>query len=407
MTINSVLSMGANAFIVDALDLVARALEAKHVGLDVDAWYGLTSGASYEHLDVDHYAVPRSQGTSPWWHTGEPLNDLRASVPAIRGAVDNVLNVARPDVFLFGDDSGPLEALVTELVMAAGVPVVLVQHGNYVGSPSSRWPAAIRRAVAQVRARLRGRVPDVPSPRRPTSPGLGREYPVCSPNGLTAGAMIARGLSPDRIHRTGYPYFDEVHAFVERADLRQAGDGVLLISSGSGLFGWSQRAEEVNHLIESTVAQLGDRLPVTIRLKPGEQPETALSRPVLDQLDAGLAVLDDAATPSYESAFRHAVVLGEYSTVMVEAVLVGRPVATWDLTSDRARVDRYSQAFHRQLGVIQISSSDDPTSVFDALTDEAYIRQIRTGLLRNEDAFFHGFDGSSAARVAEVCREIA
>jgi hypothetical protein len=136
----------------------------------------------------------------------------------------------------------------------------------------------------------------------------------------SAAAMVASGISADRILPLGQPYLGWL---LRRARRRQT----TPVRRRRILFASQPDAHELDalRLVVASLAELERRPALTLRFHP-RQTERMTSLAYL--ANAGIDAVVDDQTPTLACLEAHDVVLGITSTILIEAALLGRPTAS-------------------------------------------------------------------------------
>lgn len=320
----------------------------------------------------------------PLWPIVRPLLDrvVEAQIlPGIRrvAAYKRALDTLRPDGILLMADTDMLELALVLAAQARKIPTVVVQHGVLV-SPSNYDFNADRMAVW-------GELP--------------KEW------------FIQTGKSPERLIITGYPLFDRYRALpppttAARARLRKrlglpGGARVaLLVTNQSGGVGRLLQPGEGAELFEAIFQTFADHLPdlvLIVRQHPAEDrgiPQRLAARfrlTVALNPEAELAELIDLAD----------VIISQYTTAGLEAIIKGKPVVYLNLFCVPDLVP-----FAKVGAAIGVYAPEELAPAVRAALEDPTVRQeLAAGRQRLLREYLSDLDGRATERVVALVKGIA
>lgn len=409
----TVLTLAPDANTAAAVQSAVAVLQEKaslhHVGLVADDWYGGSASDGFAQAGLPSVALPRPSGDRrPWWSAADPDSELCDALPTILSVFRDTASTSS-SLLVVVDDRGPLEVALIRDAEDAGIPVVLLQHGpnipfGFRTSPlreTLRRLAHPRRTSNRLRGRLLGRRPSGLPEILPA--GHNGSYVICTYSGHAHDLLAASGVPQGRLRPTGYPAFDRLLAFgpAEDRDLHRG----LVISSGAGLFGAVDRSSAFFRLIAS-VARSVPGFALDLRLKRKEE-ESLIPRAARRALAAAGVRIVLPEKPVPEVVGRYGVVIGDSSSSLLEALVVGVPVVLLTYADlPQSDLPTLDTEIRRRLSPLALEHTDAHEEVLRAAIQPRYLEGLRGRLFREERYFFHALDGACARRVADVLREV-
>jgi UDP-N-acetylglucosamine 2-epimerase len=422
------MSVASTRYVVTAYHEVIRALESDgvmvtHIGLANDLWRDGAARNAYGSFGYRVHTVPRPSGAaSSQWRTPGVWQELQDALPAILSSVSRLIEEYRPDVFLIPDDDGPLDVALISAFTQRGIPVVYLEHGpGYAFDLEKtfrfRMATAVRRVSGTLRNRARsvsvfGRSPGRRGPVlasslplvRPT--GHNGPYTICSYCGLTRDILIKHGVSPSTIRQTGFPYFDRVVR--SRTDAENSHDcarRLLVVSSGNIIYAQDDDARGFYEFADRAIRNLVQDFEVSIRFKPGEERHPLTSQ-FMDRMTQLNVSVDDNSIASFDAVRRYALVMGETSTVLQEASILGISIVVWDFDRAPSRSLTLSSVLAKHLGVLTLSNAGMARQIVVRAMSEGY-RDSLARRLAESGRYVYDNDGAAGRRVAQVILELA
>jgi len=430
----NIVSTASAGHVIDAYHEVVRVLESlgvrvTHVGINLDKWYPNEGRTRYSSYGYEVWDLPRPSGcTTSWWQTQGVFEEAAAALPALNRMVDKLCARHDPSVFLLADDAGLLEVALIRAFKQRRCSVVLLEHGygHIVASepdpdlvesvePAERgeaWLGQVARRARRVPLRLVARVRRARRAATPALPSVGvfgtnGSDLVCTYSGLSAARLVRAGVDQACLRPTGYPYFDQ---FVRRAQLERPGSHgdrprAVIISNGSGSFGYLAAAVAFYELALDVAAELQPTHDVVFRLKSGEQPRTFLPAPLLDRMGTIEMVIDNGSSRSIDFLMDFDLAVGGESTVLLEALILGCAPILLDPPAAHARGAVRSPLYgvlKDELQVSRISQPSETSGVCTSSADPSYLRGLQLRLAQRQEWLFHALDGQSGRRVAEA-----
>jgi len=422
----TVMSVASTRYVVTAYDEVVQALESDgvavtHIGLANDLWRDGAARDTYGSFGYRVHSIPRPSGvTSSQWRTPGVWQELQDALPTILDSVSKLIDEYHPDVFLIPDDDGPLDVALIGAFNQRGIPVIYLEHGpgyafDLEKTVRFRMATAVRRARRALTNRVGslidlGRTPDRRDlvsasslPRvRPT--GYNGPYTICSYCGLTRDILIKHGVRPGTIRHTGFPYFDRIvrsRTGVERSP--DCAKRLLVVSSGNILLAMDDYARGFYEFADRTIRNLAQDFEVSIRFKPGEERHSLTSQ-LSDRLAQLNVNVDDNSIVASDAVRRYALVMGEPSTVLQEAVILGIPIVVWDFDRAPSQSLTLSSVLAKHLGVLTLRDASRAKRTVVRAMSEGY----RTSLARRlteSGRYVYDNDGAAGKRVAQVVLE--
>ena len=409
----TIVSLGHSRYIVTAINEVIETIKRKdiqvnHNGISMHKWYQSDISKKehvYQAYSCSFDFLPRaSDRKTPYWDTPHIDHEVQRSLPLIADFLENLTAAAQPDVFLIGDDWGPLEVFVMEFFNWKRIPVVFLEHAAAVFNAPFAKTGETGAKIRQDWENKRYHLPQVcPS-------GQNAEYFICSYSAPSMQMMVQSGVDSSVLRGTGFPYFDRIVRARREAQAKKTSrkKKLLMISNGRGTFGGTFRQSALSYykFLTEIIPKVQDDYEIALRLKPGENPEKFLTPEVLHELGIQNMRIDDNALESYEAIQKYDVVVGEMSTVLVEALMLNTPVVLVDLQSDPLRRKQLDNRWFLKhvIGVVTISDASNPREIIDAAASANYLANC-TAKLHKYQGYFFNIDGMSGKRCAQVIFE--
>ncbi|HSM06829.1 MAG TPA: UDP-N-acetylglucosamine 2-epimerase [Longimicrobiales bacterium] len=278
-----------------------------------------------------------------------------------------VIDATRPELVVVGNDRWWLGLTAVLLAREAGIPTLAVQDGVAWYMPMWGVWSADRVAV----------------------------------NGPQLGDFLVRhGLSRERINVVGQPRYDDYNAKAA-ASVREDARADLGLAEGEFSVLFATQPDQDSSYVRSVVEAILAVPDVTLLLRP--HPSTgARALEEIRSLVQGDRTKWCGGNDIFQLISASDVVVVQYSTVALEAAILGRPVITANLTGLRATVP------YAEIGISVEARS--PARISEL------VAQARDGALRGAEAderiregihFLVGpTDGKSAARVKDIIQEM-
>ena len=236
--------------------------------------------------------------------------------------------------------------------------------------------------------------------------------PTIKPLGLNGASKIAvsgekvanllmnQGISKSKIVVTGWPRFDRLYQFLNNADLNrniQSNNvfSVLYASDSSAHFGKNYIGNKMLESVFNAAEILKDRVRFGIRLRPGEQ-LNYYSNLTNWQIE-NVSFLNNKED-LYEQISHFDIVVGNNSTLQVEAMIMGKPIINL-IQKDSPDWREYGKSG------IAISVHDHTSLVraLNEITKNKYLnKNIKEAQEKYMSSWFYKIDGLSGERVAQV-----
>jgi len=411
----SILSFGHSRYIITAFHEVIYFLssiniQVEHIGISPDLWYTPEShkcAQAYKEYDCEFHFLPREQGKkTSFWFTPEINKELNRSLPMIARFLYEMVKKYKPDVFIIGDDWGALEVFVMQYFNWKRIPIVFMEHGPAIFNCQLMENVQLKKRMQQDWSNEKYHVPNV------NIPGLNADYLICSYSEPSGKMAIKLGVNSACIRNTGFPYFDKIYRekanFLKKKKCERK--KILLVSNGRGSFGgqYAESAVEYYKFLITMIRELQPQYDIYLRLKPGEDIKSFLAPKVLQEFNELKFTYDDNAIESYKAIQKYDLMIGEMSTVLLEALIIGIPAVLIHNSNDNFENKRpisNGYFFQNFIDVLTITdSSEMKESVKHALSED-YLRNCCDSLKENERYFFHKLDGKISERVAQVIYE--
>lgn len=411
-----VCAMGMGGSVPETLARIAPALRARLPGaritqLDLQAFHlrapgtmpvpdGIT-GLRITPAEVGYVTPTRSMTLNLALSGGRLAHRRMVAVARAR------LGALRPDCLLCCHDRFYIETAVIEAARQLGIPTVFLQEGPFCVIGHGRANAAslrVKYALAPV-ARGLGLTPGMPDY------GLAGHDRICAASDDYRRAWIARGVAAECIRVTGVPRYDPlVTARARRLAREPHPDGtrptVLVLAQPFGAHGKVAPAAAERALREtgSALARLAQRRRVDIRVRRHPRADPADTAPLTAALD-GAAVLEPPAPPFPERAIDVDLVVGFYSSAVLEALALGVPTVCWRLPADAFAEPGEAAKQERlaDLGIPMAAARDTLASTMQARLDAPGQRPDPA----RASAELGPIDGRAAARTADAILETA
>lgn len=416
------MSLAATPHIVEAFHQVSRALSeerlVQHAGLSPDHWYAGSASSTYQRLGISSVRLFRPRGSrEPWWLDQNIEHQFAQAIPRIRHQVRERIASIRPDAFILGDDNGPLEILVIRVVEECGVPVVYVEHAPDLRAlvwptrTQQTWralrslPGQLRRLSSHVGNRRLDPAALRPRPKRDT-------YPVCAYSGMSVELLRRLGVAEHRIRNTGFPWMDVIVGSSRREPgdrSHERGNKILCVSSGWALFGVQHgpRSDSFFKLVIGIAKALPDEYTLTFRPKGDELNLNSASRRWVDALHGAGVRIAETDLPSYEAIQNFDVVMGDVTSVLIEAIVSRIPTVLLHHADvpDRSNPYKLETLLSERFSLLSIPHPAAAERILGESLTLEYLRHQEDRLHADDGYSFPRPDGRCASRVAnEILR---
>ncbi|MBB5729226.1 hypothetical protein [Sphingomonas prati] len=300
----------------------------------------------------------------------------------------------RHDAMILCHDRIYIETALIGAARASGTPTVLVQEGPFcaIGSPAPQtWRLRAKAALAPI-VTATGLLPVMPDY------GCAGHELITAVSDAYRARWIAAGVPGERIAVTGVPRYDRLAGL--RGEFSGTGDvlRLLYIVQPFAAHGKvdGQEAARLQAVLADGINRAATERPiaVTVRMHPRSGGADAA---VLTGGLAGAYVVDDGAAPLEDAVMRHDLIVGHYSSGLLESVLLGRPVLCLPVAAAAfaEASEAEKQAWLVRTGVAVADTAERVAAVLmggvRGVIDRALIAE-ETGVV----------DGGAAARCAEA-----
>ena len=215
-------------------------------------------------------------------------------------------------------------------------------------------------------------------------------------------AYVQRGVAPDNVYVTGQPRFDallkrEFNGERLRTKLGIPGDKGIIVLATQHLAGGLRTEEKLRDFVEIVVRAASQFPNHVLVVKPHPQEDEEFYRRILMEMGETKVVVRQKVD-IYQLLHACDLLITGHSTVALEAMLLGKPVLTINLTGKPDLMPYASSG--AAIGVYQ------KKDLVPAMTDALFNAQARNELARCRQAFVieHAYkaDGQASKMVAEV-----
>lgn len=313
----------------------------------------------------------------------------------------SILESGRPDVLLLCHDRIYIETAFVRAARALGIPTILVQEGPFCAighSKANNWKLRVKQWMAPTINGL-GIVPSIPD-----YGFAGHEKVLAASEGYRR-KWIDAGLAPERVQVAGIPRYDFLAGMQGLTGTPRVPRLLYLVQPFAAHGKVDPRA--ANILLE----QLGDALNLLADEMPFELIVRAHPRSGGDDIGALRSRLktpprpDDSAIPVEKSIQQSDVVIGHYSSGLLESLIIGKPIVCLPIPLDAfaEREEASKQHWLTQVGApVASEAATIRAAILRMLQPDAVIAD--RSLLAEEVGTI---DGRSAARCAEAIVELA
>lgn len=223
--------------------------------------------------------------------------------------------------------------------------------------------------------------------------------------------LVANGISAERIAVTGNPYHDLLHEvqkqprneFRERIWTRLGWPPHGRLTAYcteriQDIYGESY-LDRLNTLLVKTFDELPDECRIVVKLHPKECQKSLKQFAQLFSGDRYRVVQD---VDVHHLARGADLIIGHFSSTLIDAALLGTPVLSINIAGDRSRL-----IFGPDLDVLYITSEAQlRAKIYNVLYDQAFLASVQSSL--SEWRAQHGLkvDGRSADRVARLIQSL-
>lgn len=370
--------------------------------IDTQPWHLRTGGTTrYDGLGKVRVATPDEAGQSTRTRSQTINLILNGGPVAYRGLIAQARRMlgGRHDALIVCHDRNYPETALIRAARAMGTPSVLVQEGPFcaIGRTVAQSPVLrIKAALAPLPVRL-GLLPDYPPY------GLAGHALILAVSERYRDRWVAAGVSADRIMVTGVPRFDGLTVHRQSPGLGRH-PGPLRITYVVQPFAAHGKVDRA--AAEQAQTMLAQGLNLAVRRGPIEVTARLHPRSGGDDiavLRSALSVplIEDRGGRPFEAALADIdLVVGHYSTALLEAMLAGRDILIVPIPgqafAERGEADK--QAWLTGVGA---PVANDPVAVADA------VDQCRGGDIQPPDWLRIGeetgvVDGGATDRCADA-----
>jgi len=284
-----------------------------------------------------------------------------------------VIQVEKPDVIVVMDDRSSFGKAVVRTCDLVGVPTLIVQHGAHSDQPHYGPTYATKMSVY---------------------------------GNFTRRVLVKKGVSPEKIVLTGAPQWDELileQGIPRERFCRQMGlvknKGIILLSTAIVFdrdVGKKLVAGVINAVREFPQMQL------LIRAHPSQSEPVSLYKAIADEIGVSDVVVFKKPH-DYDSIRACDILITQYSTVAIDAMIAGKPVITINLTNGPDPMP-YAES-GAAIGVYR--AEDIAPAIRSILTDPSVQQRLAQGRKRFLCEHLYKADGKASRRVADLIEVMA
>lgn len=404
------ISFTSSKVIVDSYHRIIASLKSQnvlvnHIGIASDFWYVGNAYSAYTSYGYEAFQLPRISGNQvSWWKEKNINNEYLQSLESIYLFFKEIIAKRCPNAFLFADDQGPIEKFIIRIFNDNHIPVVMLEHGHCVIVLNPQRPWLDRYSIEnKTTSSIENTLNIYPE-------GFNGNYYICSYSGISTIALISNGIHSSRIKDTGYPLWDLIYQLreVNKEKNNNEKKKILFVSSGWGMFGdtYKEGGSNFYNFFISLCYILQDHYEIYLRLKPGENLLDTLNENLLSKINTLNFTYDDNSVSSYDTIQHYDLILGDHSTMLIEAMLLDVPVVL--LRNPIKNVPGYITYtnFLTLLTLDEITNdSEKIISTIETALSDKYLVYQKEQLQKNEKYLFHILDGKAGYRVAQVLLE--
>jgi hypothetical protein len=417
MRIN-VLSVGHTGYIVKGFNMVidelrSRNYQVDHYCMDMVDWYKDDIHTILFCKNIQWSKVPRPSGNiSSWWYTKDIIKEAISALPEIERYLDSVVKLFNPKVLFVGDDQGLIEKYIIKYANSKGIVVFLFEHGPGFTYQSDRnktlWFYSYQKTLNFSKLILK-KILNHSSlcydstyltciEQKINQFGKNGNNVICAYSTETSKIMAKSGIDERKIYNTGFPYWDIIFNFnkkkIEEFDEKnRQRKKILLISTGRSKNNSNVSSCYYRFCVDFYNKYMG-RYDIFIRLKPGEK-----------DFSCGIIPLSDNSIDSYMQIKDFDLIVGEFSSLLWEAIIIGKPIILYRaknkfLKKYRRNAEGQLKRYLNPLTVNQFTDIND--KLFYNAFNGIYIDRLQKRMNVYLTEIFNGLDGYSSSRISDL-----
>ncbi|MBI5807004.1 MAG: hypothetical protein HZA74_01265 [Ignavibacteriales bacterium] len=389
------------------IDEIQKKVEIDVFYISFHLWYGVREKKYYDSVIFNKYTI-KNPALSDYvlWNKSKITNTFFKHFRDIEKEFEKHLDEINPDILITADDQGFLELFLMQKCYERGVKIILLEHGfGYVAQNlSSGWIDKAKRFYSDLR--LKNRIENY----FPIEPfGLKFSNKIFCYSGFTYSIHKKNKFLSSKIILTGFPYFDLVYDYLYKEVLfpysinpkSHCSKKILFISSGSSYYyGFNNASFLINEIINYLIKVVDFNFEFVIRPKYGEDIQDYKKIIDNNKNKKTNIYLQDSDNLSFYFLRDFDLVIGESSTVLLEAVLFKIPIILIENLKLKLFKKYDEILIKNKLTPIIISGNNIKFDIKYAFSDE-YKKDIYKRLFENEYYYFYKFDGKCSTRIAE------
>lgn len=417
MRIN-VLSVSNTKYIVNVFCLIIDELKdigyhVDHYSIDSVNWYGDDISKIFIQKQIKTSKLPRpSNIRSTWWYTKNAKKEAITALPEIERYLNDIVRIFSPDILLIADDQGVIEKYIIKYANSKGIVVFLLEHGPGFTYQSDRnktvWFYSYQKALNFCKLIVK-KLLNHSSVCYESSYltcleqninqfGKNGNNVICAYSGETSRIMAKSGIDDRKIYNTGFPYWDIIFNFNKKKieildEKKKRRRKIMLISTGRSKNN-SQLSISYYGFCFDFYKKYAAVYDIFLRLKPGE----------IDFLE-GVIPLCDNSEESYFQINNFDLIIGEFSTVLLEAIIIGKPIVLYSVNKILLKKYKRSAELRLKEYISPLTVNGDMSLTDKILADAFevnYISLLQKKLHKYSSEIFNGIDGNSSSRVCDV-----
>ncbi len=292
-----------------------------------------------------------------------------------------------------------IETAMVRAAHARGIPTVMVQEGPFctIGHGAARSRSLrLKKALSPVVTRL-GILPPIPE-----YGGAGHDR-VIAASDCYRRQWIAAGLAPDAVVVGGVPRYDPL-ALVDQAHAQRHGGPLRILYLVQPFAAHGKVNADAAHAMQTILAEGLNRaaaaMPLSLVIRSHPRSGGDDVAPLRKALD--FAPMDDGGARPLETALTDIdVVVGHYSSGLLESLLAGRPILCLPVPEDAfaERNEGAKQQWFRTISVPVAETADEVAHALTSMRASSNLVAVNWPRIHDEVGLI---DGQSAARCADT-----
>ncbi len=318
--------------------------------------------------------------------------------------LEKIISKFKPSVFIADNE----RSIAVELYKACeekNIPTILLEHGLNL-NPGILYRLRFLSLIKRIGNRILHFMGK-------TSGSMSAQlnFSICLYGGRNYQIYRNFGVAKQRLHDTGFPYFDlvkrakteNVKNFKNKKDKNKKEKTVLFISSGISKYTNNQQDLDnfYNYVVE-IAKELNNNCRFFIRQKPGAEDFSKISSSMKEKLIKFNISFLPPGKASFVEITAYDLIAGDPSVVLLEAMILKKPVIIFQYANLSHVTDFINEVWRKKLQTIVIRNVGEISNLSSRVFSDSYEERLKKNLKKYEKYLFCRLDGHAGARVAEV-----